>query len=451
MFYPVGRGGLYYLPMSVPMSRRAVLKAGIALGAMGGASLFGATRSFASTSRQTFTSAEQVARRVYELARESVQLGSRGVGGVLLDNRTGEVLREGRNYRFLPVDPSVATTPDDVFTFDYTAHGETGLVGWYVSNHHRLGLPDPRDLTIVTSLDPCAMCTGSILTMGFNAAVVAYDPTGGMNVTEDGRYRTLTSNLRAQALRAIGFYGVQDERPYFGPMQIPFRRTEVSQATASDCQKVFFSPRKGKSVDNAVPLDQVVDPFSLPESDPFRMAMKQVWPEAGVVRLASPYRPSRELKDFLQGLVRRSPGSRNAVAFIDRFGNLLTARADNPRRMPFATAFLNTTQSYARNRYGLFNDPLTHEGAKMTLTSPEHGAFAWLHAPTPDLASTLKDLGAFGSTMGKQTPGGFQFYEPPVSGEYGDLLEQIAFLPPFYTQQVNISPLPVGVFSSLLI
>jgi tRNA(Arg) A34 adenosine deaminase TadA len=436
--------------MSSPVSRRTVLKAGIALGALAGVSLTGAPHSLATTRRQTFTSAEQVARRVFELARESVELGSRGVGGLLLDNRTGEVLREGRNYRFLPVDPAVSSTPDEVFTFDYTAHGETGIVGWYVSNRHRLRLPHPRDLTLVTSLDPCAMCTGSILTMGFNAAVVAYDPTGGMNVTEDGRYRTLTPALRAQALETIGFYGVTRERPYFGPEQIPFRRTEVSQETANDCQVVFFSPRKGTSVDNAVPLDQVVDPFSLPDADPFRIAMKQVWPEAGAVRLASPYRPSRELKDFLESLLRQNPGARNAVAFIDRFGNLLTARTDNPRRMPFGTAFMNTTQSYARNRYGLFNDPRTHEGAKLTLTSPEHGAFVWLHAPTPDIASTLKDLGAFGSTMGDQTPGGFQFYEPPVAGEYGELLEQIAFLPPFYTQRVVISPLPVGVFSSIL-
>lgn len=436
--------------MMLQVSRRSFLKAGVAAGALAGVSLSAAPMSFGATRPQRFTSAEQVAKRVFELARESVDLGSRGVGGVLLDNRTGEVLREGRNYRYLPVNPAVASRPDEVFTFDYTAHGETALVGWYVSNRRRLGLPDPSDLTIVTSLDPCAMCTGSILTMGFNAAVVAYDPTGGMNVTEDGRYRTLTPALRTQALDSIGFYAIADERRYFGPSQIPFRQTQVTPQTAKDCEEVFFSPRKGKSLDNAVPIDEVVDPFSLPASDPFRVAMKRVWPEAGALRLASPYRPSRELKSYLEGLVRATPGANNAVAFIDRFGNLLTARADSPQRMPFGTAFMNTTQSYARRRYELFNDPLTHQGARATLTSPEHGAFIWLHAPDSDIASTLKDLGAFGSSMGEQTPGGFQFYEAPVRGSYPDLLEQIAFLPPYYTQLVDISPLPVGVFSSVI-
>lgn len=436
--------------MSTLVDRRALLKAGLTVGAVLGAAGLGATRAFASDGLPRFASAEQVARRVYELARESVDLGSRGVGGVLLDNRTGQVLKEGRNYRYLPVNPEVASTPDDVFTFDYTAHGETAIVGWYVSNRNRLRLPDPQDLTIVTSLDPCAMCTGSILTMGFNAAVVAYDPTGGMNVTEDGRYKTLTPALRSMALDTIGFYGISGERTYFGPRQIPFLRTDVTQETAKLCEEVFFSPRKGKSLDNAVALSDVVDPFSLPASDPFRIGLQSLWPEAGAIRLVSPYRPNRELKQYLESLVRRTPGSTNAVAFIDRFGNLLVAKADNPRRMPFGTAFMNTTQSYARGRYELFNDPRTHEGAKFALTSPEHGAFIWLFAPDPDIAPTLKDLGAFGSSMGEQTPGGFQFYQPPGRGDFGDLLEQIAYLPPYYTQNVNISPLPVGVFSSLL-
>lgn len=442
--------GHYLLTMAFQLTRRSFLKAGVAAGAVAGLSLSGAPLGFASTRQLRFTTSEQVARRVFELARESVDLGSRGVGGVLLDNRTGAVIREGRNYRYLPVNPAVASGPDEVFTFDYTAHGETALVGWYVSNRRKLGLPDPSNLTIVTSLDPCAMCTGSILTMGFNAAVVAYDPTGGMNVTEDGRYRSLTPALRRQALDSIGFYAIADERNYFGPSQIPFRQTQVTQQTARDCQEVFFSPRKGRSLDNAVPIGDVVDPFSLPSGDPFRIAMQRVWPEAGSVRLSSPYRPSKELKVYLEGLVRATPGAQNAVAFIDRFGNLLTARADNPRRLPFGTAFMNTTQSYARRRYELFNDPRTHEGAKATLTSPERGAFIWLHAPDADIASTLKDLGAFGSSMGEPTPGGFQFYEPPLKGSYPALLEQVAFLPPFYTQLVDISPLPVGVFSSVI-
>jgi tRNA(Arg) A34 adenosine deaminase TadA len=395
------------------------------------------------------TSAEQAAQRVLAQATDSVSLGSKGVGGLIMDNRSGRVIREGRNHRYLPVNPEVANGPGEVFTWDYTAHGETALVGWYQANRRSMKLPDPKHLTVVTSLDPCAMCTGSILTAGLNAAVVAYDPTGGMNVTEDGRYRSLTPRLRNQAFDSIGFYGVTAVRDYFGPTQIPLRSTEVSAATADACRAIFFGKNSAVRRDKDVARDQLINPASLSADDPFRIAMRTAWPDALTLRMAAPTKPSRELKVYLEGVRDATPGATNAVAFIDLFGNLITAKADNPRRGPIATAFMNTTQSYARTRYRLFNDPVTHEGARMSLAEPSSGAFIWLHAPTPDIASTLKDLGAFGSTMSDPAPGGFQFFDGPLKGTYGDLLEQVALLPPYYTQLVDVSPLPVGVFSPL--
>lgn len=416
--------------------------------ALAAPSLMGASRPL-SNQDGFLTTAEQAAQRVLFQARDSVSLGSRGVGGLIMDNRTGRVIREGRNHRYLPVNPEVANAPNEVFTWDYTAHGETALIGWYQANRRRLSLPDPKHLTVVTSLDPCAMCTGSILTAGFNAAVVAYDPTGGMNVTQDGRYRSLTPELRRQAFDTIGFYGVSTVRDYFGPSQIPLRQTDVDANTADACAEIFFGVSPFIKRDNEVPRDQRINPASLSADSPIRVAMQAAWPEAFTLRMAAPTQPSRELKQYLEGVRNATPGATNAVAFVDMFGNLLTAKADNPRRGPLATAFMNTTQSYARTRYRLFNDPTTHEDARVTLAPANTGAFIWLHAPTPDTAATLRDLGAFGSTMGEPAPGGFQFFEPPLKGTYGALLEQVAILPPFYTQLVDVSPLPVGVFAAL--
>jgi len=433
---------------SLALDRRSFLMLLAAGGAaVASPALMGAARESAAAGDVRLTSAEQAARAVLAQARDSVSLGSKGVGGLIMDNRTGRIIREGRNYRYLPVSVEVANGPNEVFTWDYTAHGETALVGWYQAN--RANLPSPEHLTIVTSLDPCAMCTGSILTAGFSAAVVAYDPTGGMNVTEDGRYRTLTPRVRQQALDSIGFYGVDGVRDYFGPSGIPLRGTQVSAATADACESVFFDKNPVVKRDDDVPRDQLIDPASLPQSDPFRVAMQRAWPDALTLKMAGPTKPSRELKSYLESVRAARPGATNAVAFVDRFGNLVTAKADNPRRGPLATAFMNTTQSYARTRCRLFNDPVTHEGARTTLASPDSGAFIWLHAPTPDIASTLKDLGAFGSTMGDPAPGGFQFFEGPQKGTYGALLEQVALLPPYYTQLVDISPLPVGVFAPM--
>jgi tRNA(Arg) A34 adenosine deaminase TadA len=435
---------------SSSLNRRRFMQAGLVagVGIVAAPSLTATGASASTTTVGRVVTAEQAAQRVLAMATESVQLGSKGVGGLIMDNRTGKVIRESRNYRALPVSAAVATGPNQVFTWDYTAHGETGLVGWYQFYRKKLGLPDPQDLTIVTSLDPCAMCTGSIFTAGFNAAVVAFDPSGGMNVTADGRYKTLTPNLRDDAFDTLGFYAVEGVREYFGPQQIPLRSTAVSAETAHACESVFFSPRTSTSLDDEVPINDVIDPRTLPATDPFRVALQEKWPMAFSIRLSSPTSPSKELKEYLERLNKATPGSTNAVAFIDLFGNLITAVADRPSRS-IATAFMNTTQSYAQGRYELFNDPATHEGAKLHLAGPRFGSFIWLHAPTPDIPSTLKDLGAFGSTMGGPAPGGFQFYLPPLRGTFPKLLEQIAYLPPFYTQQVGINPLPVGVFSPM--
>ena len=443
-------GHLSVMPtFSGELSRRNFMQAGLVAGAaMAVPWVVGAGYPTKSPAANGLVTAEQAALRVLAMATDSVKLGSKGVGGLILDNRTGQVIRESRNYRALPVNPAVATGPDQVFTWDYTAHGETGLVGWYQFYRKKLGLPDPRHLTIVTSLDPCAMCTGSILTAGFSAAVVAFDATGGMNVTADGRFRTMTPSLRQAAFDSLGFYSVAGVRDYFGPEQIPLRTTSVSAETAQACESIFFSPRTSVSLDNAVPLKDVIDPATRPVDDPFRVAMMKKWPMALSIRLTSPTSPNRELKEYLERVNRATPGSKNAVAFIDSFGNLLTAQADRPSRS-IATAFMNTSQSYAQARFELFNDPATHEGAKYSLAAPRYGSFVWLHAPTPGIAPTLKDLGAFGSTMGDPSPGGFQFYLPPLQGTYPELLEQIAYLPPYYTQEVGISPLPVGVFSPM--
>jgi tRNA(Arg) A34 adenosine deaminase TadA len=58
------------------------------------------------------------------------------------------------------------------FTFDPTAHGERQMIDWYFDQIAQgFPMPPPSQLSIVTSLDPCCMCAGSILTAGFNVTV----------------------------------------------------------------------------------------------------------------------------------------------------------------------------------------------------------------------------------------------------------------------------------------
>ena len=393
--------------------------------------------------------AEAAAQRVLVMAQRAVYFGSRGVGGLIMENRSGRVIAEGRNSRYRRVNSAVASIPDEVLTWDYTAHGETGLVKWYFANRRRLRLPAPSRLTIVTTLDPCAMCTGSILTAGFSVATIALDPTGGMNLGGDGAYATLGPGLRAAAQSASGLYAIDGQRTYIGPADIPLSDTVVTGPTADGCASVFFGAASKKlNPWDDVPVADLVDPLSLPGTSPALKAMRNAWPHAFAVRLDDPREPTRELHALLTRLVRANPGARNAVGFIDPFGNLLSASADTPHISPIATAFMNASESYARTRFDLFNGVRTHQGARRSLTEPSHGTFVWLHAPSPGEAATIKDLGAYGSSIGRRSPGSFQYFMSPRGGSIDALRAQIALLPPYYTEKVGIDPVRVGTHAA---
>ena len=115
--------------------------------------------------------------------------GTFGVGGVLLD-QYGNVLKSLQN-----------NVVRDGLIFDPTAHGERQLIDWYFAERAKgRKLPQPHDITLVTSLDPCAMCAGAILAAGFNVVVAANDPNAGINYDQRGAFPSLPPDC-AQARR----------------------------------------------------------------------------------------------------------------------------------------------------------------------------------------------------------------------------------------------------------
>lgn len=389
------------------------------------------------------TNAQEAAEAVLKYAQDAVEDGSNGVGGMIIHNETGVIVQHGQNTRFKPVDFHVVTGPKETFTWDYTAHGETGLVMWYQENQKTLGLPPASECTIVTSLDPCAMCTGSILTAGFQAAVVAFDPTGGMNLDEKGTYDTLPATLRPLAQSTFGFYGVTNGRAYQGGQQVPFRKDDIRASTEKACADIFFDSRKevrSMTQDKNVKLSGVQNPALLPVSSPLRRQMLEVFPEAFSVTLANYRKPDAKLKDYLVGLNARTPGSTNAVALIDPFGNLIAASADRFDIGTAYTAFMNTVRQYAQFRYASFNTESSKPEATTYLTAPENGTVVWLRAPSPGLTTTVKDLGAYASSAGTETGGNFFYYDDPLSGTIEQLYEEIAIMPPYYSVDTKINP-----------
>lgn len=134
-------------------------------------------------------------------ALRAAERGTFCVGGVLLGPGL-QLLAESSNYVL-----------HGGAVCDPTAHGERQLVDWYFDQS---GMPPARECTVVSTLDPCMMCTGALLYAGFRVVTLALDPDAGVNCAGDQKFQTLPPALRAHALERFAYLGVEGKRPPFG-------------------------------------------------------------------------------------------------------------------------------------------------------------------------------------------------------------------------------------------
>lgn len=165
-------------------------------------------------------SADEAASMVLDGALKASNQGTFAVGAILFHNKTGEVLIEMHNDVLKPTSNGAG-----LLTWDPTAHGECQIVYWYYENKKQCNLPDPEDLTLVTSLDPCVMCAGALLTAGFSVGVVANDTFAGINYNKKNDFPDLPDNLKTLIRTRFGYYETGDSskdppkyvRKYDGP------------------------------------------------------------------------------------------------------------------------------------------------------------------------------------------------------------------------------------------
>jgi hypothetical protein len=95
-------------------------------------------------------------------------------------------------------------------------------------------------------------------------------------------------------------------------------------------------------------------------------------------------------------------------------------------------------------RFKLINSPATSSDARQSLTNPKYWTFVFLHALDGHDPNSLKDLGAYGSTMEDKipepVPSNFQYYEDPLVGSAADFHALVNSLPPFYKNIVGVNP-----------
>lgn len=387
------------------------------------------------------TNAETVATLALWTAQRGADGGSYGIGGVLVESGTGRVLQTMPNRVFHTL------STGGTFVEDPTAHGERQLMSWYLAQRETLGLLDPGGLTVVTSLDPCLMCTSALLTVGVNVGVVAIDDYSGINYDSSGLFNDLPESLRPQTMATFGYYAVEGGRAFQGSRAIAYADETITQDTLDACANLYStsadSVRSARRASGAAP-SKLTDPGTNPAAIDVIRAFQVTCPEAFTVKIRDPRLPDRRVYDVLVDVVRRSPGATNAVAYIDPFGNLVTAQADQQQVNALSTAFALCTRTYAQTRYALVNSEATLAIAEQSLTNPNYGTFVFLEAPDPFAPTGMFDIGAYGSTMGGAAmpaiPSAFQYFELPPGVTETQLQDVIYPLPPLYSENIKISP-----------
>lgn len=369
---------------------------------------------------------EKVARKVVKLAQKANALGTFGVGGVLV-NDAGRIYHEALNRVVF-----------DGVVNDPTAHVERQIVDWYYRNLKRKKLPPPGKLTIISSLDPCMMCAGAILTAGLNVVSLCFDERAGVNYAKDFKFGTLPPILAEKAKRTFGYFCEPDkgseESRLIGGFPAYLKGSCLCNKHRKEAAKAF-TQRPGKVT------QRIADDQDRIEPDSFFDDLHTL----SETRKRSPYfyypfaKPG-DAERILRGLARRAErlGARgNAAAILDSSGRLLAACHGQEYLSPIRTAYLELSRLYASLRRW------THQkhGAHV-LPHPKFCQTILLNEPGFESTDIL-DLGAYGSTMEEtippHNPRHLQFIAP--HSKPPGVVRIVKKFPPRYTKDIGIVPM----------
>ncbi|MEA2886116.1 MAG: hypothetical protein QOD11_476 [Bradyrhizobium sp.] len=396
---------------------------------------------------QIVTDVEIATTLAAEQVLQAFDQGTFSVGGVLLDN-TGKLIHALHN-----------NVVKDKTTFDPTAHGERQMIDWYFEQVSQgVQLPPPGDMTVVTSLDPCCMCTGSILHAGFNVTVAAFDTQSGINYDTKADFPTLAPAEKAKAKSTFSYPAVNGRTSFMrsasgAPLPKFFAQPVIDEQTQALCLTAFLATLGSvrDSVSQDLLPNQLINPTTLPANDPIIQGLQAIYPQTLQYRAPARSTPDQGLLPYLTKaatLDRQQGGPGQAVALLDYFGNLLFCLPGNMTASPIKTAFMLTTRAYAGLRYQLKQQKDPGSRVYKYLGHPKYGTFVFLLGPD-DSAASLIDLGAYGSTMEgplpQDNPNQFQYWN--TSMDPAGLAAYCAGLPPLYSKVIKVNPVQVAVAS----
>jgi tRNA(Arg) A34 adenosine deaminase TadA len=318
--------------------------------------------------------AAEAAERAVALAEAAARRGTFGVGGLLVD-RDGRVLAEAMN----------AVIADGVVR-DPTAHAERQLIDWLFAAR-RDGLDaDPATLAIVSSLDPCAMCAGAILSAGVSVIAVAEDAASGVSI--ERAPRRMPAPLWPRARAHFAFFGVEGRCPAAGADLGILSAQRIPEPLLERAGTAFLASfERVRQRVGCDPSRSAQDQGAL--SDAARRQLRRA-----VAGLPQTLRlPSRRL--MLEAGSRAELAAmlgEDASALVDARGEVILAASGAEQLFPARSSVLELIRAYARLRSG--------DAARPALDLPHPAWCSIVKAAAPDAAAkALLELGAIGSSL----------------------------------------------------
>lgn len=359
-------------------------------------------------------SARVAAERAVELASRAVQNGTFGVGGLLIHD-SGKIVAEATN--------SVIRTGR---VLDPTAHVERQLVDWYFWARRKGLALSANELTIVTSVDPCAMCAGAILRSGMKAVALALDRMSGVH--GNSQPYQLPKDLWREAERKITLFAVGG-RPHYEQLRCPEHLSdEVPQEMLMKAEQLFEdSVANAQSLvsETSISKSKVTNDL-LSRGDVIRKMSGQYDP-----RLAIPH----DTIDVNDPNVRKELVSLladDACAILDDGGRILMTARSAEELSPARTSILELIRAYTQLRWDV------SQQSKFNLPHPRD-CTVLKSEPDQETAKLVLELGALGSFLeGPRQSGLRPFMGYIKSSGVKRVIDAINSLPPLYSKVIHL-------------
>lgn len=348
---------------------------------------------------------------VQESVRAAMQAnkdGTFGVGAVLVDNKTGEILKDASGQPFIVKNGVIK----DGVPVDPTAHAERQTVDRYYEQPEKWRQAHPKEsFTVVTTLDPCVMCAGCLMKAGFNAVSISMDSYAGIAARNPKTGFRIADKLTDIASNLFGYLSF--DRSWYrdkftGPEDSPWHDFKFEKNILTEAWNAFK--------DIAGKAREIVNNYR--DSAPVEPDQEQRKQVAEIIKKAMPaeldytdiknadytginaWKNPAAFKKAMNKAADESKAagnSKNSIALLDPFGNVLMIMTGQEKTSPIRTPVQEMVRTYATARATAPEELIQY------MPHPKYCSVVFLNQPekTPDGVIDIGTLGSMYELKGK--------------------------------------------------